>query len=69
MTIISTDTNRIETFISYCHIIWTAPLQLLIIVAFLISQIGWPAIVAVSLIIALIPVQGVLFKQLAMARK
>ncbi|KAI9355946.1 P-loop containing nucleoside triphosphate hydrolase protein [Zopfochytrium polystomum] len=56
VNMVATDTNRIELFVSFAHIIWTAPIQILIIVAFLISQIGWAAI-------------GMLFKTLSQIRR
>ncbi|KAJ3321042.1 hypothetical protein HDU76_000168, partial [Blyttiomyces sp. JEL0837] len=34
ITLVATDTNRVETFMTFIHIIWTAPIQILIIVGF-----------------------------------
>ncbi|KAJ3190722.1 hypothetical protein HK101_008433 [Irineochytrium annulatum] len=69
INLVATDTNRIELFITYVHIIWTAPIQIAIIVGFLISQLGWAAIVGVSLLFILTPVQGVLWRMLSSIRK
>jgi hypothetical protein len=41
ITLVSTDCNRIEMFVQLMHAIWTAPIQILVIVGFLVSQIGW----------------------------
>ncbi|KAJ3413134.1 hypothetical protein HDV05_008472 [Chytridiales sp. JEL 0842] len=69
INLVSTDANRIEMFTQFCHVIWTAPIQILIIIAFLISQIGWAAIVGISLLLVLTPVQGMLWRKLSLIRR
>ncbi|KAJ1549929.1 hypothetical protein HK405_001881, partial [Cladochytrium tenue] len=69
INIVSTDCNRIEQFITFAHIIWTAPVQLVVIVGFLISQIGWAALVGVAFICLVGPLQGYLFRRLAAIRR
>ncbi|KAJ3321041.1 hypothetical protein HDU76_000167 [Blyttiomyces sp. JEL0837] len=69
ITLVATDSNRIETFMTFIHIIWTAPIQVFIIVAFLYAQIGWASLIGVSLLFILTPVQGLLFKKLMLIRK
>ncbi|KAJ3116514.1 hypothetical protein HDU96_009500 [Phlyctochytrium bullatum] len=69
INLVATDTNRIEMFITFIHIIWTAPIQILIIIAFLCSQLGWAALVGVSILFLSMPLQGVVMKRLAQIRK
>ncbi|KAJ1344932.1 hypothetical protein BSLG_000447 [Batrachochytrium salamandrivorans] len=67
--IVSTDAARIETFLGLMHTMWTAPVQVLIITAFLISQLGYSAVIGVCLIVALGPLQGRIFHILTAVRR
>ncbi|KAJ3080477.1 hypothetical protein HK102_003018 [Quaeritorhiza haematococci] len=69
MNVVSTDCQRVEMFIMFMHIIWTAPLQILMITGFLIAQLGPAAIAGVGLLFLLTPLQGTLWRQLATIRK
>jgi ATP-binding cassette, subfamily C (CFTR/MRP), member 1 len=55
MTVVSTDTARIEQFIIFAHIIWTAPIQILVLTGLMYYSIGYAAIVGVALLIVLTP--------------
>ncbi|KAJ3075759.1 hypothetical protein HDU98_006997 [Podochytrium sp. JEL0797] len=61
INLVSTDTNRIEMFVTFANYIWTIPISLLINVLFLCISLGWPAIVGVSLLVLSGPLQGYLF--------
>ncbi|KAJ3113711.1 hypothetical protein HDU96_003040 [Phlyctochytrium bullatum] len=65
VSLVSTDAGRIEDFLSYCHLLWTAAVQLPIIVGFLYSQLGWSALVGVAFLVVLGPVQGKVYKGLS----
>ncbi|KAL2915615.1 hypothetical protein HK105_204800 [Polyrhizophydium stewartii] len=67
--LVSTDTQRFEFLILYLNLIWTSPVQIVIIVALLISQLGWPALVGAVITIAMGPVQKVLFRVLSKIRE
>ncbi|KAI8838941.1 P-loop containing nucleoside triphosphate hydrolase protein [Chytridium lagenaria] len=69
INLVSTDCNRIEMFMTFIHILWTAPLQIVIIIGFLVSQLGWAALVGVCLLFVLTPVQGVVMKRLMNIRR
>ncbi|ORY52495.1 hypothetical protein BCR33DRAFT_779780 [Rhizoclosmatium globosum] len=70
ITMVSTDTARMEFFMTMINIVWTAPFNLAMMVGFLIYQLGWPALVGVAILVALIPIQYQLFKvMMALRRK
>ncbi|KAJ1557331.1 hypothetical protein HK096_007847, partial [Nowakowskiella sp. JEL0078] len=69
MNIVSTDANRIEQFLGIIHLVWTAPIQLIVIIVFLVLQLGWASIVGIGLLVVLSPLQAILFQQLMAVRK
>ncbi|KAJ3129883.1 hypothetical protein HK098_007637 [Nowakowskiella sp. JEL0407] len=69
MNVVSSDASRIEQFLGIIHLVWTAPLQLIVICAFLISQLGVAAVVGIALLLLFTPVQGILFRSLLAVRK
>ncbi|TPX40109.1 hypothetical protein SeLEV6574_g06782 [Synchytrium endobioticum] len=66
---ISSDTQRLEMFVTNCHMLWTAPVMLLGIFIVLLVQLGPPAIAGFCLLIALTPVQEKMWKKLGAIRK
>lgn len=68
INLVSTDCQRIELFMMFYHVMWAAPIQILLILALMISQIGVSALAGVGLIFLLAPAQGVLFKRLGRIR-
>ncbi|KAI8804246.1 P-loop containing nucleoside triphosphate hydrolase protein [Cladochytrium replicatum] len=69
MNVVSTDTSRIEQFLWFVHIMWTAPIQIIVITVFLIINLGPAALAGIALLLVITPLQGVLFKQLMGIRK
>ncbi|KAJ3291659.1 hypothetical protein HDU79_002170 [Rhizoclosmatium sp. JEL0117] len=68
MTIISTDTSRMEMFLLYCNFGWTSPAAILIIIGFLIYYIGASALIGIVIIFATMPIQGIVYGGLAKIR-
>ncbi|KAJ3067917.1 hypothetical protein HDU98_008890 [Podochytrium sp. JEL0797] len=69
MTLVSTDTSRIEMFLMYCNMGWTSPLTILMIIGFLIAKIGPSALVGIVVIVGTGPVQAYLYKNLSQIRR
>ncbi|KAI8928981.1 hypothetical protein BC831DRAFT_45566 [Entophlyctis helioformis] len=69
INIITTDANRVENFIGFMHNIWSTVIQLIVIIAFLCTQLGPSALVGVALLLMLGPLQGTLFVVLRDIRK
>jgi ABC-type multidrug transport system fused ATPase/permease subunit len=67
--LVSTDTQRIEAFIGFGHVIWTAPIQFFIIIGLLISLLGPSALAGVALLIILLPLQKAVMGKLETLRK
>ncbi|KAL2915593.1 hypothetical protein HK105_204778 [Polyrhizophydium stewartii] len=65
---VSTDAQRMEIFMTVVHFAWTGPTQALLIVSFLISQLGWPALVGLTLLIVMGPIQDRLWRIMARIR-
>ncbi|CAG8759895.1 27966_t:CDS:10, partial [Gigaspora margarita] len=66
--LMSTDTTRIEFACNYFHAIWTAPIQICIILGLLIFNIGPSALVGFVLLVTLGPMQGKVMSLLARTR-
>ncbi|KAI9333150.1 P-loop containing nucleoside triphosphate hydrolase protein [Zopfochytrium polystomum] len=69
VNMVSTDANRIESFLTVAHILWTGPIQGLVVVAFLVSQIGWAAVAGMSLLVFSTPVTSALYRMLSKVRR
>ena len=54
---VSSDVNRVTQFLLMCNQIWMAPIQIAIILGFLIAAIGPAAIAGVALLILISPLQ------------
>ncbi|KAJ3033620.1 hypothetical protein HDV00_006018 [Rhizophlyctis rosea] len=69
MTMVATDTARIEQFITFMHLMWTAPTQVLAVTIMLCIQLGWPALVGMALLAVTGPIQMRLMKILSQVRR
>ncbi|TPX64351.1 hypothetical protein SpCBS45565_g05955 [Spizellomyces sp. 'palustris'] len=69
MTIVSTDTQRIDFFLQFLHIMWIAPLQILTISILLITQLGPSALAGIGLLLLVAPLQTRIMRKLAVIRK
>ncbi|KNC99091.1 uncharacterized protein SPPG_06036 [Spizellomyces punctatus DAOM BR117] len=69
MTIVSTDTQRIDFFLQFLHVMWTAPLQILTISILLITQLGPSALAGIGLLLLVAPLQTRIMRKLAVIRK
>jgi hypothetical protein len=56
-------------YFNFVNILWTAPIQLVLIVSLMVYQIGPSALAGVGLLVLMAPIQGLLFKRLAAVRK
>ena len=56
----SIDANAINLVLWFIHYLWAAPLQIAVGMTLLYGQLGWSAILGLVVLIALIPVQGVI---------
>ncbi|KAJ3393677.1 hypothetical protein HDU92_007577 [Lobulomyces angularis] len=68
-TVVSTDCFRIQLNLMFINVLWTAPIQILLILIMMVISIGPAAIAGVGLLILLTPVQTVLYKKLSLIRK
>ncbi|TXT15664.1 hypothetical protein VHUM_00167 [Vanrija humicola] len=66
---ISTDTSRIDFASGFFHIVWTAPIQFIIIMIILIVQIGYSALPGIFFLLIMTPAQATIMKQLFAIRK
>ncbi|KAJ4474310.1 multidrug resistance-associated ABC transporter [Lentinula aciculospora] len=60
LTMISTDSDRVDKFCIYGHHLWIAPAQLSVTVALLIATLGYSALVGLGVLIFSLPIQTVL---------
>jgi ATP-binding cassette subfamily C (CFTR/MRP) protein 1 len=56
----SSDTYLLDMFLGYCHLSWSAVVQIIIALALLIRAIGWPAVVGFSVIVVITPISGII---------
>ncbi|TFK67200.1 multidrug resistance-associated ABC transporter [Pluteus cervinus] len=61
-TVISTDASRLDRFCMFGHNIWVAPIQLILGIGLLISNLGYSALVGLGVLILGFPLQIVLVK-------
>ncbi|WVQ68434.1 uncharacterized protein L199_006642 [Kwoniella botswanensis] len=66
---ISTDTSRIDFAAGFAHIIWTAPIQMIIIIIILLVQIGYSALPGIAFLLIMTPLQVIFMKNLFAIRK
>ncbi|WVQ95135.1 hypothetical protein IAU59_002229 [Kwoniella sp. CBS 9459] len=66
---ISTDTSRIDFAAGFAHIIWTAPIQMIVIIIILLVQIGYSALPGIAFLLIMTPIQVRFMKSLFMFRK
>ncbi|TYJ53516.1 hypothetical protein B9479_005847 [Cryptococcus floricola] len=59
---ISTDTSRIDFAAGLFHMLWTSPIQMVIIIIILIVQIGYSALPGIGLLLITTPFQAYLMK-------
>jgi ABC-type multidrug transport system fused ATPase/permease subunit len=69
VNLISTDVNRIETFLLTANSTWTAPIQILVLSILLCVVLGPAALVGIGILLGLGPLQGRLFGYLGKLRK
>ncbi|WRT68580.1 uncharacterized protein IL334_005558 [Kwoniella shivajii] len=65
---ISTDTSRIDFAAGFAHMIWTAPVQMIVIIIILLVQIGYSALPGIAFLIIMTPLQVGFMKRLFMFR-
>jgi len=56
---LSSDITRLEVSLVDLHYVWIAPIQVILITYFIFSEIGWAAIIGISVFLAFIPFQGI----------
>ncbi|KAJ3144839.1 hypothetical protein HDU89_007726 [Geranomyces variabilis] len=69
MTVVATDAQRIEMFLQFITVLITAPLQILAISIFLITQLGPTALAGIGLLVVMGPFQKRIMKRLGTIRK
>lgn len=63
------DSQRIGDFVQMSHVIWAAPIQIIVSVALLFSYIGVSSIIGLLVTVATIPLQGFLIAKQVKIRK
>lgn len=66
---ISTDTARIDFAAGFVHILWTAPIQFIVIMIILIVELGYSALPGVFFLLIMTPAQALIMKKLFTVRK
>ncbi|BEI91781.1 uncharacterized protein CcaverHIS019_0406010 [Cutaneotrichosporon cavernicola] len=66
---ISTDTARIDFAAGFVHILWTAPIQFIIITVILIVELGYSAVPGIMFLLIMTPGQAIIMKKLFEVRK
>ncbi|KAL0247372.1 hypothetical protein I308_104408 [Cryptococcus tetragattii IND107] len=66
---ISTDTSRIDFAAGFAHMLWTAPVQMVVIIIILLVQIGYSALPGIAFLLIMTPLQARFMKTLFMFRK
>lgn len=69
MNHISTDTSRIDFASGFFHLLWTAPVQFIVIMIILLVQIGYSALPGIGFLLIMTPAQALIMKQLFAIRK
>ncbi|KAG0299227.1 hypothetical protein BGZ98_010242 [Dissophora globulifera] len=67
--LMSTDTARLDLITGYWHILWTAPLMILLILILLIVNLGPTALVGFVFLVAFGPIQGMIVRSLSVIRR
>ncbi|KAJ3089424.1 hypothetical protein HK102_006441, partial [Quaeritorhiza haematococci] len=62
VTLMSVDTERIRTFVSYCHVMMLTPLQIIIAISALLVVLGWPAVSGMIIMLLTIPATTIIGK-------
>ncbi|KAJ1514976.1 Multidrug resistance-associated protein 1 [Coelomomyces lativittatus] len=69
INIISTDTVRLDFVTPYLHMLWSSPLQIVVILGLLIQLLGPSALAGFALMVIFLPFQGIIMKNLSTYRK
>ncbi|KAJ1310438.1 hypothetical protein OPQ81_007171 [Rhizoctonia solani] len=67
--LISADVSRIDYCAGYLHMVWTAPLQMVICLILLCINLGWSALPGLAFFVILSPLQGKVTQRLFLLRK
>jgi len=55
---LSSDITRLEASLVDLHYIWIAPIQIVLIIYIIFSEIRWAAVIGMSIFLLFIPFQG-----------
>ncbi|KAL7424431.1 ATP-binding cassette transporter yor1 [Cryptotrichosporon argae] len=66
---ISTDISRIDFASGFLHMLWTAPVQFVVITVILLVEIGYSALPGIGFLLIMTPLQATAMKRLFMVRK
>ncbi|KAG0043171.1 hypothetical protein BGZ83_011761 [Gryganskiella cystojenkinii] len=67
--LMSTDTARLDLLAGYFHILWTAPLMVIVILILLIANLGPSALVGFVFLVAFGPIQARIVRALSVIRR
>ena len=63
VNLMSIDTQRIVDLVTYFHVLWTAPIQILIAIYFLSVTMGISILAGVGILVLLIPINLLITRQ------
>jgi len=63
------DSQRIDRFTRVAHLLWAAPIQLIVVCILLFDYIGWAAVVGVTSTALTVPIQSKIMRVLSRLRK
>ncbi|KAG0212661.1 hypothetical protein BGX28_005857 [Mortierella sp. GBA30] len=67
--LMSTDTTRLDLIAGYFHILWTAPLMVILILILLLVNMGWTALVGFIFLVMFGPIQARVVRALSIIRR
>jgi len=68
VNLMGTDTYRVDTAAAWCHILWTAPVQIVIVLVLLLVNLGVSALAGFGLLVITTPFITIMIKTLAKRR-
>lgn len=65
---LSSDITRLEYFLIDLHYIWIAPIQVVLIIYFTYSEVGWAVIMGMLVFVLFVPLQSKFLQQYRVLR-
>ena len=60
VNLMSVDAQRFMDLMTYIHMLWSAPLQIVVSMVFLYASLGWPVFIGFVMMVLMIPLNFVI---------